>query len=132
MRIVINNNFKIPSATAQQRRHGANGRTWRSPGLALAIATWRAALEPHAPHAPMWGAVALHITFYYHGRCSDPRRKTTRPDLDNLAKVVIDAMTAVGFWRDDSQVVSLSLAKYVVPWEEGVVIEVGECPEGVL
>ena len=34
-----------------------------------------------------------------------------RPDLDNIAKSTMDAMTAAGVWGDDSQVVSLSLHK---------------------
>lgn len=34
-----------------------------------------------------------------------------RPDLDNLEKAVLDAMTAIGVWQDDAQVVTLSSRK---------------------
>lgn len=34
-----------------------------------------------------------------------------RPDLDNLAKAVMDAMTQIQVWRDDSQVVQLEVGK---------------------
>jgi Holliday junction resolvase RusA-like endonuclease len=38
--------------------------------------------------------------------------KITRPDLDNLAKLALDAMTKCGYWLDDSQVVRLETAKW--------------------
>lgn len=39
-----------------------------------------------------------------------------RPDLDNLAKAVMDALTDMGLWADDSQVVDLRVRKL---WEQG-------------
>lgn len=55
------------------------------------------------------------------------------PDVDNLAKAVLDAMTQVGVWRDDSCVVMLTVAKryhakggrarahvLVYEWEEAI------------
>lgn len=32
--------------------------------------------------------------------------KDTRPDTDNLQKLLKDCMTACGYWRDDAQVAS--------------------------
>lgn len=40
-----------------------------------------------------------------------PDHHTKKPDLDNLAKSVMDAMTAAGVWLDDSQVCSVYLEK---------------------
>ena len=37
--------------------------------------------------------------------------KATKPDCDNLVKAVLDAMTLLGFWVDDSQVCSLAVDK---------------------
>lgn len=37
--------------------------------------------------------------------------KPTRPDLDNLAKTVIDALARRGFFRDDAQIVTMKLGK---------------------
>lgn len=37
---------------------------------------------------------------------------TAKPDADNLAKAVLDAMTRAGAWKDDSQVSSLRVMKY--------------------
>lgn len=41
--------------------------------------------------------------------------KTTRPDVDNMAKSVVDCMTKVGLVADDAQIFRLSLEKYVNP-----------------
>lgn len=40
-----------------------------------------------------------------------PRWHQSKPDLDNLAKAVMDAMTQLQIWRDDSQVVQLEVGK---------------------
>lgn len=43
---------------------------------------------------------------------SAPRAHTQKPDCDNLAKAVLDAMTQLGVWRDDSQVWAIRVAKH--------------------
>jgi Holliday junction resolvase RusA-like endonuclease len=42
---------------------------------------------------------------------SAPIDYTKKPDCDNLAKAVLDACTALGVWKDDSQVVILEIIK---------------------
>jgi len=42
---------------------------------------------------------------------NSPRYFTKKPDADNLAKAVLDALTAMGVWKDDSQVVILDVTK---------------------
>jgi len=44
-------------------------------------------------------------------RGSAPLLHTKRPDVDNLAKAVMDALTDVGLWADDSAVVMLVTTK---------------------
>lgn len=39
-------------------------------------------------------------------------RRTTRPDTDNLNKMLKDCMTALGFWRDDAQVAQEIIEKF--------------------
>lgn len=47
--------------------------------------------------------------------------KTTRPDVDNVAKAVLDAAQAAGVLVDDARVVSLRVSKYYTkPGLEGV------------
>lgn len=41
--------------------------------------------------------------------------KTTKPDVDNLAKLILDAMTKSRYWKDDNQVAELSISKH---WSE--------------
>ena len=41
--------------------------------------------------------------------------RTQRPDLDNLTKTVLDALTDAGAWVDDAQVVCLTLFKFNSP-----------------
>jgi Holliday junction resolvase RusA-like endonuclease len=56
--------------------------------------------------------------------------KSTRPDLDNLEKLVMDVFTRAGIWRDDGQVAAKTTSKpyanegekpgmEVVLWREG-------------
>lgn len=40
-----------------------------------------------------------------------PQWFTGKPDVDNYAKAVMDALTQIGVWRDDALVVSLSVTK---------------------
>lgn len=41
---------------------------------------------------------------------------TKKPDADNLAKAVMDALTAIGVWRDDDQITDLIVRKrYTAP-----------------
>lgn len=44
-----------------------------------------------------------------------------KPDADNLAKAVLDALTEIRAWLDDSQVCELTVHKY---WEQS------DCPRG--
>lgn len=44
-------------------------------------------------------------------RESAPWDYTKKPDCDNLAKAVLDALTTLGVWRDDAQVCVLNVRK---------------------
>lgn len=103
-----------PRSTAQQRQHFGKGKSALTPSAAKASATWRAIVETHAPGEPMTGQIALTAIVTWPGSAK-PRKKPTRPDLDNVAKLLLDAMTKAGYWHDDAQVVELSLAKYTGP-----------------
>lgn len=59
-----------------------------------------------------------HVAIVYTYRLAGtPKRlqgkpKTTRPDVDNLTKLVLDALTSAGVaWKDDAQVAELLLSK---------------------
>ena len=78
-----------------------------------------ALLAPHAPAVPIEVPVRLIVSWIYPFRKSEPKRNRvglipcdTRPDVDNLFKMLGDCMTRLGFWLDDSQVYSLTFSKY--------------------
>lgn len=85
-------------------------------------------LKRHRPETPAEGPVRLSLIFYFD--IKSPKKlwgtfKTTKPDADNYAKELIDAMTSVGFWGDDAQVADLHVVKYYaekatifIEWEE--------------
>ena len=78
--------------------------------------------------------VAVHIKAYYKIPKSTPKKNielmkmglippTKKPDADNIAKVICDALNGVA-WHDDSQVVSLSVDKLYTDDEEKVVVQI--------
>ena len=46
------------------------------------------------------------------GSHSDGEYRTSRPDTDNLQKLLKDCMTSAGFWRDDAQVAREIVEKF--------------------
>lgn len=52
-----------------------------------------------------------HLNRHGDVKPTAPSWHESKPDLDNMAKAVMDAMTQLGIWRDDSQVVQLEISK---------------------
>ena len=64
----------------------------------------------------MEGAVQLWVKWCFpRGRHEDGEYRTSKPDTDNLQKLLKDCMTAAGFWKDDAQVASEVCEKF---WAE--------------
>lgn len=118
--------FVPPTATAQTRRHTHAGASYLPAGTARAAALLRAVMEAHRPAKEMTGALRVSLLWTWPG--DGPAPKTTRPDLDNLAKLALDAMTAAGYWSDDSQVAELTTAKFTGPIP-GLAVTVGRMAE---
>lgn len=73
---------------------------------------------PHRPLEPMEGPLSVTIAFYFPrpkshygtGRKSEtmkpnaPYWHISTPDKDNCEKLILDKLTQLGFWNDDSQV----------------------------
>lgn len=63
------------------------------------------------------GPISANIQFYLPRPKSRPKRECypdRKPDLDKLIRGIFDAMSQVGVWRDDAQVVSLITHKVYV------------------
>lgn len=72
-------------------------------------------LHPHIPLEPLTGPLRLICKWCFPLNTAhkvDGEYKTTRPDTDNLQKLLKDVMTNVGFWEDDAQVASEIVEKF--------------------
>lgn len=85
-------------------------------------ATLHALLAPHVPPRPLEGGLELQFAAIMPLPMSESGKRreamlsgrigpTVKPDLDNLAKQLKDAMTRLRFWHDDRQVVRLVCEK---------------------
>ena len=109
--------------TAQQRaRHARTGRAYKSAAQEGNERTLEAVLLAHKPEKPLCGPVRLSFTAFMPipASASKKRREamqagkighTVKPDVDNLSKQLLDAMTRLRFWEDDRQVVELVARK---------------------
>lgn len=76
------------------------------------------------------GAIRLTVKWLFpRGNHRDGEYKTTKPDTDNLNKMLKDEMTKTGFWTDDAQVVSEIIEKF---WAEvpGIFVNIEIIKEG--
>lgn len=99
-----------PRATAQmQKITVVNGkpRMYKPANVRKARETLLTHLRPFKPSNPIAGPIELHVTWRFPkgNKHKHNEWKTTKPDTDNLQKMLKDCMTEVGFWKDDAQVV---------------------------
>lgn len=109
-----------PTVTHQEKKvHVVNGRPvlYEPAELKAARVKLMAHLGKHAPALPLQGAVRLVVKWCFPitGSHIDGQWKTTKPDTDNLQKLLKDCMTLCGYWRDDAQVASEIIEKF---WAE--------------
>lgn len=111
----------IPTAQARARHGVVNGHsvTYKAGAQRANEQTLDALLAPHAPKEPMTGAVVLEFRAVFPPAKSVSKKARAamlrgqvqhvkKPDLDNLAKQLKDAMTRLNFWGDDRQVVRMA------------------------
>ncbi len=107
-----------PTKTFQAKMLGRkrNGKPviFDSPDVKLIRDRFAGLLYEHRPKEPMSGAIKLTVKWLYPivGSHINGEYKTSRPDIDNIMKLLMDAMTTVGFWKDDAQVVALQVEKF--------------------
>ena len=113
-----------PKITSQQKRvaRTANGmHFFKSKEQAAAESDLLSLLRPHAPTLPLVGALAVRVELRWPYRKSERPANvragvdlphTGKPDVDNAVKALLDCMTRLAFWRDDSQVAALTITKH--------------------
>lgn len=85
-------------------------------------------LAKHRINKPLEGPLCLRSIWIYPGEEKDPIPKTTKPDADNINKLLMDAMTKLKFWKDDAQIFDLHIQKYEGT-QPGIYIEIDEFSE---
>lgn len=68
----------------------------------------------HVPEKTYNKPIRLYVKWLFPitGKRFDGEYKNTKPDIDNSQKLLFDVMTDLGFWKDDSLVVSLIAEKF--------------------
>lgn len=105
----------IPTITYQEKQvHAVKGKPFFYEPEKLKV--WRSKLTglclPYATE-PMKGAVQLVTKWIYPlGDHKEGEYKITKPDTDNMIKLLKDCMTKCGFWKDDAQVASEITEKF--------------------
>ncbi len=104
-----------PRATAQMQKvamvHG-KPRFYKPTNVQNARDTLIKHLKPFKPTSPIEGAIELHVVWLFpKGKHKHDEWKITKPDTDNLQKMLKDCMTELGFWKDDAQVVKETCEK---------------------
>lgn len=102
-----------PTTTAQMHRIDRRGQIYDSPELADARQKLTAYLSKHVPEQPYTCGVRLTVKWLFpKGRHKSGEYKTTRPDTDNLQKLLKDCMTKCRYWKDDALVCSEIVEKF--------------------
>jgi Holliday junction resolvase RusA-like endonuclease len=115
---VIEAYFTVPFVRGKGRARfvRGSGMTYTPTETTNAMAEIQAAfLATKAPKAPRGTPVSVTIQVERHLPGSRPKRVEREPDLvkpdaDNVAKLVLDALNGVA-WEDDTQVTALSVVK---------------------
>lgn len=110
-----------PTVTAQEHKvrilHGKPV-FYDPPELKAARQQLIAHLAGYAPEKPYEDAVRLTAKWLFPaGNHKHGEYRITKPDTDNLQKLLKDCMTYCGFWKDDALVASEICEKF---WTESV------------
>lgn len=118
-----------PTITHQEKKvNVVNGKPifYEPEKLKTARQKLMAYLGYHVPEEPFHTGVQLVTKWCFpRGRHKDGDYRLTKPDTDNLQKLLKDCMTVIGFWDDDALVASEVVEKF---WAEipGIYIKVTE------
>lgn len=119
-----------PTCTHQEKKvRVINGKPmfYEPPELKEARVKLSAHLSKHVSAEPYVGAVRLITKWCFpsDGKHKNGEYKTTKPDTDNLQKLLKDVMTDLHYWKDDALVASEITEKF---WADmpGIYIRIEE------
>lgn len=106
-----------PTVTHQEHKvHVVNGKPhiYEPQELKAARSKLEAHLAKHVPEERYKSGVRLVVKWCFpiSGKHKDGEYKTTKPDTDNLQKLLKDVMTKLNYWIDDAYVVSEVVEKF--------------------
>lgn len=106
-----------PTVTHQEKRIAVvNGksRVYEDERLKEARSKLMANLASYVPGKEIEGAIALSTIWLFPFNTKHKVRepKITKPDTDNLQKLLKDCMTELKFWKDDAQVFFEQIEKW--------------------
>lgn len=119
-----------PTVTHQEKQIGVrHGKpyVYEPAELTAARAKLTAHLTKHRPDEPCQRGVRLVVKWLFPAgdKHRDGTYRLTRPDTDNLQKLLKDCMTRVGFWTDDALVASEICEKFWAA-QPGIYIRIEE------
>lgn len=108
--------MKPPTITQQEHRFG-KGKVYEDQRLKNARLLIRNHLAKHVPEEKMDGPLRLTVKWCFPmaKRRHDGQYKHTKPDTDNLNKLLKDEMERLGFFVNDSRIASEIIEKF---WAE--------------
>lgn len=122
-----------PTTTAQMKKIGImRGKpyVYAPSSVASAKNELKVHLSPFVPPLPLSGPISLSVTWLFpRGKHAHLEYRTTKPDTDNLEKLLKDVMTELGFWLDDAQVVIEHTEKLWSDEPTGISIEITNLPK---
>lgn len=107
-----------PSSTHQLKQvRVVNGKPvfYEPEKVKAARAKLMAHLYPHRPKEPIPGPISLMVKWCFmpfNSKIPNGTWRTSRPDTDNLNKLLKDCMTTCGFWQDDAHVTQEIIEKF--------------------
>ena len=121
---------KIPTTTHQQKKVAVvNGKPkfYEPQKLKEARCLFLNLLAPYTPNEKIEGPIRLTVKWLFPKikKATHGQYKTTKPDTDNLQKLLKDCMTDLEYWEDDAQVASEIAEKF---WSDtvGIYVKVEE------
>lgn len=131
-----------PTATAQQKGErvvGGRIHHYKKKNILRAEGILRDALLPYIPPEPITDKpIQLWVIWQFpYPKSANKhlpgmgRWKITRPDADNLNKMLKDVMTDMGFWKDDA-LISSEIVEKMYADEPGIMIHISTLPADLL